>query len=239
MQRNGTRTPRASRIALGAALCAALVCGTASAITLEQAPIGGGDAYLSSIEAGNQNLDNFVVAEESRLLGISWWGSRLPDAADDGQFEIAFFAGTAVGPDVNPFLLLPATVLGESTGLVNVANDPVLKYTAAVPAGVPNLLLPATYYLAVTAKSGEWYWLVGADGDGLNWFRLADGDPWTPGADLDDQFDLSFSLELSPVQAIPEPGSVSLVALGAFGLLALARRRAGARRREQAVASRA
>jgi hypothetical protein len=41
------------------------------------------------------------------------------------------------------------------------------------------------------------------------------------------------------VQAIPEPGSVSLVALGAFGLLALARRRAGARRREQAVASRA
>jgi hypothetical protein len=241
MRNDGNRTPRASRLALGAALCAALACGTASAVTLEQAPIGGGDAFLSSIGAGNLNLDNFVVAAESQLVSVSWWGSRIQDldASDDGEFEVALFRGMEGTPDVNPFRLLPATVLGEATGIVDLAGAPVLKYTAAVPAGTPNLLLPATYYIAVAAKTGEWYWQFGAPGDGLNWFREESDDAWISGADFGNFSDLAFSLDLTPVQAIPEPGSVALVALGAFGLLALARRRTVALRREQTVASRA
>jgi hypothetical protein len=194
---------------------------TAGAVAIfDQSPLDSGVAYQSNWTGGSQYADNFSFNSEATLESIQWWGSYLTQGDDD--FKVQIFSGVS-GPEVNPVAEFSSpTVTRTSTSLSDSGKNAVFQYELSI-----QLTLQAgTYYLSVINNNdnsivnndnpSDWLWLQSSSGDQTAWFRQLDGESWVTDV-VQGRAGFSFILNgTQQQQPIPEPGILSLLALGAL-----------------------
>lgn len=199
-----------------AGLMGLMVASANAGVLLQQAPLDNGTGFYSSIGGGVQNADNFVFGAAVKLDGIGWWGSYSDDQGDD--FVVRIFSDNSGSPDTAPLNEFNQVATKSSTSLMDDAGQTVSYYEIALS---PLDLQAGTYYLSIMNEQGVWNWLEADAGNGNNWWRIADGDPW----DLDQTFDFSFALMGNRVTNVPEPSSLALLGIAGLSMVLAGRRR--------------
>lgn len=200
---------------------------SASAVVLEQAPLDGGDGSFSVGLAGAQiATDEFQFANNVQLTNIRWWGSYDPAAPVTESFTVRLFSDDGLGnPAINPFFETTFAGNGDSSGLTDIVNAPVLQYDL----GVNQVLQGNTnYYLSIFNDDDgqDWFWLESAAGNGTGWSRALDSDAWSFDAQT---LNMSFQLTADPITTgvVSEPWTLSLMILPLLWLAGLFRRNTG------------
>ncbi len=201
------------------------------------------DTYASSNlnAAGDYALvvDDFTLAKDSTVNGISWRGMYLKTDPTTGAYENAapnstgWFFGIYVdgGSSSFPFSLIGYTSVGADAvtetlaGTAPFGNTTVDYYNESVTFdGEFTLGANFKYYLAIysfNAGDGTFFsWNSSNVGDGTSsdYYSVTNA---TTTVGLDRTFSLSNS-------AVPEPSSLALAGLGALGIVGQLRRRARA-----------
>ena len=177
-----------------------------AALLYEQSPVDPVDGPQADINAGTGLFaDNFTVTH-SNLESISWWGAYLSEDTDDFVVKIySDLGGTGT--------------LRHDFGSVSVVRSPFTDSANAAYyryqfdfSTTPLDLSAGTYYLSIQNQGqSSWAWLYGNSGNGLFW-NLPDSAPnWS---ELNNQGNLAFRLEGSPIQNVPEPDTTILMLLG-------------------------
>lgn len=166
------------------------------------------DALFASLPAGlNTSAGTQVGASDDYIVGavsgLSW--------ADVGAFEATFQGGTALTLGA-----IPGWTAGDSLALVWV---PSLVANATV---IPGNTFYGLYTRNVaTLSDGSAAWLTPTDGnDATLTFVTQDGNIFSPGSTASNAPNVS----RATLQAVPEPTSAFLIAVGAAGLMMRRRR---------------
>ncbi len=195
-----------------------VMASTANAAVLYSQPTSdGADAFFSNLGAGAQNADSFLLGGPVNVEALRWWGSYRSTNVDD--FVVRLFSDNSGVPGALLQEYAGLTVSKDGSGLMDSRGGEVFQYEYDLPDFV---LSSGKYYLSVMNETlnSEWLWSVGGSGDGVSFFRGADGDAW----DVADS-DLAFAvIGTRQVHPVPEPESAALVMLAGVCML-LARRR--------------
>lgn len=214
---------RAKMLFIGAALSASTLAANAAAI-VDQTPtnLGGSEAYYSGPTGGSQYADNFSLAAKTTITSIDWWGSYLFQGNDD--FSVRIFS------DANSNIAsFSSSLAGTGTGEFDSGGTAeIFAYSLDLSAQSLDLVLEAgNYYLAIlnnddvsvanSDNPSAWLWLESDKGRAGALARALDGDPWDAAqAPNNFAFVLNGTQQTSPPsQNVPEPGILSLLALGA------------------------
>lgn len=159
--------------------------------------------------------NKFVLAEESVMDGVLFWGAHRDALSSPLAFTATVYADAGVTPDLN-------TVIGTtSLTEVQVANTGDNLVNTFEPVYV--FLMSFDTPITVSGGDEHWFSLVGTNTSMFFWAStpnpLNDGyqwnpDPFNPYATQRDG--VAFALSGGPV---PEPGSLILVLSGAAALM--------------------
>lgn len=215
--------------ALAPLILAAVAGPAVSGVVLVDKPLylGATNWGYTSTSGAQQLAENFTLsaAAQATLVQFSGW---FRTNATTGSFDILFFDSVGGLPANDPFYSFNT---GPLTGVFRgIDTDPgggnIYEWTAAIPA--VSFGAPGMYWISVrdTVAGSDFLWESGQpNGDRTLVYRLANTGPWTatdPGfSDTDVQ---AVRIEGEFTAAIPEPGSLSLVALAGLMGLACARR---------------
>lgn len=217
---------RAKILFMGAALSVSSITANAAAI-VDQTPttLGGSVAYYSGPTGGSQYADNFSLAAKTTITSIDWWGSYLSQGNDD--FSVRVFSDT--NANIASF---SSSLAGTGTGEFDSGAAEIFAYSLDLSAQSLDLVLEAgNYYLAILNNDdvspvnnnnpSTWLWLGSNKGSSGALARQSDSDPW---AATQDPNNFAFVLNgtqqpAQPRQDVPEPGMLSLLALGVAALV--------------------
>ena len=179
-----------------------------------------------------QSWDNFTLALDTSITGVTWQGSyfntvavdpSIPPPANSSGFVVGFYSDSAGTPGAllqsQTFTPAGANETFVGVGAFGAFGLSVYNYSAAL---APSFSATAgtPYWLSVYALSpfsspteAQWGWNGGTGGDGSSFQAIGAVTSPVP-------FDRAFALE-----GVPEPVSASLLALGLSGLAARAVRR--------------
>jgi hypothetical protein len=203
-----------------AAVCALLIgAAQASASVLYTQPWDGtGNAYASQNDTtggGQGNFattyDNFTLGFDATIGDVHWTGGYFnpPSQGNMTAVTITFYADNANSPGA---VLLSQSIPGNAgETFIGSFTGPTYTYSTNL-----TTLFSATagtqYWMSIVpdvAFQPQWGWKTGNGGDGLAYQDFF-GDRTTA------PFDMAFALTGDP--AVPEPASITLLALGALGL---------------------
>lgn len=223
-----------STSAIAAVAAFALAPSTAMAVPFDSNPVVGGLASGASSDGnvGTFSADDFVLAVDSKITGVVWYGN-VTDLDDDGvaipdDFAVSFFTDDAGFPALAPiteFFGGDLTVSTSATGLVDASGQDIIEYSASIDG--PDLLAGATYWLAVenlledlggTTQGDEWVWAVSST---AGTYFIDNGVT----ANIQGDNNLAFSLSGDVTTTVSEPAALSLLGFGLMGVALVGRRR--------------
>jgi hypothetical protein len=168
---------------------------------------------------GEEEASPFVVTQTSTVTSITWWGDYFQNNIGADSFTFGFYTGSG-SPNNTAIATTSATSLSRTDlGFTGARGDEEYQYTANLAADF-TATGSTQYYLAILNAPSSWDWQF--DGGGTNFFRFGgDGTDWsTSFFPEQDAFQLNGS-----ANAVPEPGTFTLLGAGLFGLGVLSRRR--------------
>ena len=172
--------------------------------------------------------DNFALADNTLLTGISWFGQyvgiTVPDMAAR-DFVVRVFADNTGGSYNIPgtkILERRTAVAGVAAGVGTLTNEPILSYNLALT-GAPVLSAGATYWVSIlendAATFNTWRWSYGATGTANRLaLQFGEGAGWDIlGPSIGRQ--VAFSLEGNAVVPLPAPLLPMSMGLALLGLI--------------------
>jgi hypothetical protein len=190
----------------------------------------GSDLSLDPGFGAWQSADDFVLSSgAAAIIDIHWWGfyhdgnSTAPGTGDflaADAFTVRFFADAGGVPAASSFAEInPGSVTRSPYPIGSVS---VFQYDADIAAVA--LTPGVTYWLSIVNNTAgdpdDWYWQTATLFGGGNYASRFGSEAW-----LSQTQGLAFNLTGPDVSAVPEPGTLLLLATGAAGLVARRRRR--------------
>jgi hypothetical protein len=183
-----------------------------AATLFEQLPGAGSTSQLISSTLNNLGgtpgfrvADNFQLAGGGTVRVVEWWGTLRSGGT---SFQITFYPNAGGNPGLPlATITVTPTSLSATTGS---PFDPVTFYSATL--GTPFTAAPGTpYWMSAfdAAPDARWVWLS-ANVDTFGGRQMQNG-----GATWNITDDVSFRLK---DDAVPEPATLSLVAIAMLGL---------------------
>jgi len=173
--------------------------------------------------------EDFTLTVPTVLTAMHFWTAELPGNPWDGTLEYFLFDDVAGQPASTPFVSgLGVNIVRLNVGNPWAVNPNATQYEYSFDLDAPVNLLASTYWVGLHLASsygplaGDVYWAttslaLGASGAHSHGAPAGNFGSWNESA-----VHLAFNLTDGSAPAIPEPASMSLLALGA---LALRRRR--------------
>ena len=200
-----------NRKILLAVMMGLITVNSSASVIVSQDPLSGGDGLISQFDGG-QVADNFTLAADVELTGITWWGSYEGSPTGNQDFKVRLFSDVSGSPDTSWFNEYSYNGIGVDSGMDDLFGADIFQYDLSIA----SLSLTAgSYYISVVHDDIatdvnsliDWYWLESASGD--NWARGIDGQSWNLQLA---NVDLAYRLT-GEVASVPEPATLTLMLL--------------------------
>ena len=218
---------KASPLLLAMLFAATLtVPGIATASQVYVQPTDYGFSYASQNDTSVGGYGNFATAYDDFTLGstanitsVDWIGSYFnppPPTGTITAWTVSFYSDAAGQPSASPLWSSHISGNGSETFLQNDSSgDPTYSYAENVNFTANG---GTKYWLSVVpdmAFPPQWGWETGTGGDGVSWQVYLGTGGQNPN-------DLAFTLNAN---AVPEPGTLLLMATSVLGLAGSIRRK--------------
>jgi len=201
-----------SCLAFGLLVAALFSSGTASAVmVVDQQPMKVDamyEGFLSSMDLGAMNADEFVSSNNFILDTITWWGEYDGATPTTDSFTVQLFSDDGGSPGINPSYVIDTSSVSRQPD-----DAEIFRYSVDVSSANIQLASGSKYYLAVMNDpldgNANWFWTLG-DFMSESWYRAADTDAWW----LDSSGNFAMQIEGSIADVVvPEPVTLSLFLL--------------------------
>jgi hypothetical protein len=202
-------------------------------ILFEQPPLDRGIGFFSSVNASNQNLDNFSFSNDVSIRSITWWG-YYPDndlPLSGASFTVRIYGDSGGSPGtVIEHVDATSSALDSpfNTGLITSSQEEINIFRFDLVLTSELNLLAGDYYLAVMNdpnktsfdENFDWSWSSAVSGDALRWLG-SDGITWFSA----NPHDLAFQFNGVTGGSVSNASSLLLVLVGAISACIFSLRR--------------
>ncbi len=172
----------------------------------------GNIGYMSNT-GGNEMADNFSLAANYQIDGLSWFGMYfdLISTANTDSFLVGFYQSDS---SLINEMSYSANITRTVTPFLDAFGLPVYEYDLVFP--TPIFLDAGDYLLSISNSNTDfldWFWADSLDGDFLNYFRIAAIDTWS---EYSQELSLAFTLDGSErdISEVPLPATLALLLIG-------------------------
>ena len=180
---------------------------------------------LGSIDAGTRLGVLLTVPSDGTIVGVKiLWGSANGGAAPSQQAAISISSDTLLNPPNAPLAqILSPTLIDGGANEFRYLDPGVNSQPLSVPVFAGQILMVDLQYATSVPNSGPGIWYDAALQLGKNALYIPNLTPYWVDAQLGS---LAGDLGIQAIfQPVPEPGTLTLVALGMVGVLAVRRAR--------------